>query len=212
MASFNGIEISAAELVNGFSAGDIFCSKDCLGITFDDLIVLPGAIDFGVHEVDLATKVTRNFKLSYPLCSTPMDTVTEHEMALGMALNGGIGFIHCNCSIEEQAAMIEKVKKFENGFILDPAVMSPSDIIQNLDQLRDRKKISGVPLTVDGCMGSKLVGLVSNCDTDFIDDRTKSLSEVMIPLEDLVVGKYPITIDEANRILKVHHNNMTSTL
>lgn len=201
--SYEGIEIDPSELANGFSANEIFCSKDCLGITFDDLIVLPGAIDFGVHEVDLSTNVTRNFKLNYPLCSTPMDTVTEHEMALGMALNGGIGFIHCNCTIEDQMAMVEKVKNYENGFILEPAVMSPTDIIRDLDAMRDRKKISGVPLTVDGKMGSKLVGLVSNCDTDFIEDRTKQLSDVMIPLSDLVVGKYPITIDEANRILKV---------
>jgi IMP dehydrogenase len=201
--SYEGIELDPSELVNGFSANEIFSSKDCLGITFDDLIVLPGSIDFGVHEVDLSTKVTRNFKLNYPLCSTPMDTVTEHEMALGMALNGGIGFIHCNCTIEDQTAMVEKVKNYENGFILEPAVMSPTDIVRDLDAMRERKKISGVPLTVDGKMGSKLVGLVSNCDTDFIEDRTKQLSDVMIPLCDLVVGKYPITIDEANRILKV---------
>ena len=202
MASFEGVELTADELVNGFSAKEIFSSNDCLGITFDDLIVLPGAIDFAVHEVDLSSQVTRNFKLNYPLCSTPMDTVTEHEMALGMALNGGIGFIHCNCSIEDQVAMIEKVKNYENGFILEPAVLSPNHTITDLDALRDRKKISGVPLTVDGRMGSKLVGLVSNCDTDFIEDRTKKLSEVMTPLDDLVVGMYPITIDEANRILK----------
>jgi IMP dehydrogenase len=202
MASFEGVELTAEELVNGFAAKEIFSSNDCLGITFDDLIVLPGAIDFAVHEVDLSSQVTRNFKLNYPLCSTPMDTVTEHEMALGMALNGGIGFIHCNCSIEDQVAMIEKVKNYENGFILEPAVLSPDHSITDLDALRDRKKISGVPLTVDGRMGSKLVGLVSNCDTDFIEDRSKRLAEVMTPLEDLVVGMYPITIDEANRILK----------
>lgn len=203
MANFCDVFIDPAELINGYSASEIFTSKDCQGITFDDLIVLPGAIDFGVHEVELTTQVTRNFKLSSPFCSTPMDTVTEHEMALGMALNGGIGFIHSNCSIEEQVTMVLRVKHYENGFIMEPAVMSPNNTISDLDKLRDDRKISGVPLTVDGKMGSKLVGLVSNRDTDFILDRTMKLADIMTPLEQLVTGPYPISIAEANEILKV---------
>jgi IMP dehydrogenase len=200
----HGVDIDPAELVNGYSAADVFASKDCVGITFDDLIVLPGAIDFGVHEVDLTSHITRNYKLNAPLSSTPMDTVTEHAMALGMALHGGIGFIHANLTIEEQVAMVEKVKNYENGFILEPAVLSPDNTIHDLDILRDAKKISGVPVTVDGKMGSRLVGLVSNRDTDFIENRSIKLSEVMTPLDQLVVGKYPITIQEANKILKVN--------
>ena len=203
MANFCDIYIDPEELINGYSASEIFTSKDCQGITFDDLIVLPGAIDFGVHEVELTTRVTRNFKLNSPFCSTPMDTVTEHEMALGMALNGGIGFIHSNCSIEEQVAMVLRVKHYENGFIMEPAVMSPNNTISDLDRLRDDRKISGVPLTVDGKMGSKLVGLVSNRDTDFILDRTMKLADIMTPLDQLVTGPYPISIAEANEILKV---------
>ena len=203
MANFCDILIDPEELINGYSASEIFTSKDCQGITFDDLIVLPGAIDFGVHEVELTTRVTRNFKLNSPFCSTPMDTVTEHEMALGMALNGGIGFIHSNCSIEEQVAMVLRVKHYENGFIMEPAVMSPNNTISDLDRLRDDRKISGVPLTVDGKMGSKLVGLVSNRDTDFILDRTMKLADIMTPLDQLVTGPYPISIAEANEILKV---------
>ena len=174
MANFADVHIDPAELINGFSAAEIFTSKDCQGITFDDLIVLPGAIDFGVHEVELTTQVTRNYKLNSPFCSTPMDTVTEHEMALGMALNGGIGFIHSNCTIEEQVAMVLRVKNFENGFIVE-----------------------------DGKLGSRLVGLVSNRDTDFIEDRTMKLADVMTPIETLVTGPYPISIAEANEILKV---------
>jgi IMP dehydrogenase len=197
------IEVDEAELIDGYSAQEIFSNSECLGITFDDLIALPGSINFGVHEVDLRTKVTRNIKLNYPLCSTPMDTVTEHEMAIGMALNGGIGFIHCNCSVEQQVAMVRKVKSYENGFILEPAVLPPDATVVDLDALREQKKISGVPVTVDGKMGSKLVGLISNRDTDFLDNRTKKIAELMTPLEKLVVGTYPMDIDQAYQVLKV---------
>lgn len=195
--------IDESELIDGFSANDIFSNADNIGITFDDLIALPGSISFGVNDVDLATKFTKNIMLNFPLCSTPMDTVTEHEMAIGMALNGGIGIIHCNCSIEQQVTMLRKVKTYENGFILEPAVLSPDAIVSELDELRARRKISGVPVTVDGRMGSKLIGLISNRDTDFLKDRTIKISELMTPLDKLVTGKYPISIAEANKILKV---------
>lgn len=203
---FEDVQIDPAELVNGFSALDIFSHSDGVGITFDDLIALPGSINFGVHEVDLVAKISKNYTLKAPLCSAPMDTVTEHEMAIGMAQNGGIGFIHSNCTLEEQVAMVEKVKSYENGFILEPAVLSPDHTIETLRDLQVSRKISGVPVTVDGKMGSRLVGLVSNRDIDFIDPEfhgRKLLSEVMTPIDRLVVGHYPITIEEANRILKV---------
>lgn len=190
-------------LVDGYSAHDIFSSEDCMGITFDDLITLPGFIDFAVNEVDLTTNVTRNFTLATPLCSTPMDTVTEPAMAIGMALQGGIGFIHANCTTDEQVSMVSKVKNYENGFILEPAVLSPNHTVSHLDMVRKNRNISGVPVTVDGKLGSKLVGIVSNRDTDFIEERSKLLSEVMTPLDKLVTGTYPISIADANNILKV---------
>ncbi|OYX41106.1 hypothetical protein B7Y94_05575, partial [Candidatus Saccharibacteria bacterium 32-49-12] len=166
----------------GFLAQDIFSNSECLGITFDDLITLPGEIDFSVEDCDLRSKLTRNIQLNFPLCSSPMDTVTEVSMAIGMALNGGIGIIHANCDVDTQVAMVEKVKMYENGFILNPAVLSPQDIVSDLDILRKERKISGVPVTEDGRMGSRLVGLISNRDTDFISDRTKSIAELMTPI------------------------------
>lgn len=195
--------IDESELENGFSALEIFSNAECLGITFDDLITLPGEIDFSVEDVGLQSKLTKNIKLNFPLCSSPMDTVTEHSMAIGMALNGGIGIIHANCSIEEQVAMVQQVKMYENGFIMNPAVLSPNDIVSDLDSLRKERKISGVPVTIDGKHGSKLVGLISNRDTDFLDNRTASISELMTPIDKLVTGKYPISIEEANNILRV---------
>lgn len=199
---YNGVEIFETELMDGYSAQEIFNNSECQGITFDDLISLPAAIDFNVGDVDLTTRISRNYSLHYPLCSTPMDTVTESEMATFMALNGGIGFIHSNCTVDEQVAMIKKVKFYENGFILEPAVLSPNDIVSDLDYLRNSKKISGVPVTIDGKIGSKLVGLISNRDTDFLEDRSKRISDLMTPVEKLVTGLYPLSIEEANELLK----------
>ena len=123
---------------------------DMSGITFDDLIVLPGEITFGVEEVDLTCRISRNIKLNYPLCSSPMDSVTEIDMAIGMALNGGIGILHSNCTVEEQVMMVRKVKMYENGFIMNPAVLAPYHTIEELDVLREEKSIKGVPVTIDG--------------------------------------------------------------
>jgi IMP dehydrogenase len=98
--------------------------------------------------------------------------------------------------------MVEKVKNYENGFIMEPAVLAPYDIVSDLDILR-HTKISGVPVTVDGKMGSKLVGLISNRDTDFLTDRTRTIAELMTPIDRLVTGLYPLSIEEAHNILKV---------
>ena len=135
-----------------------------------------------------------------------MDTVTEHDMAISMALNGGIGFIHGKCTAEEQLEMVRKVKNFENGFITSPVVMRPEDKVSDLDKLTEARKISGVPVTIDGKMGSKLMGLVTSRDTDFLMNRDVTLASVMTPLSQLVTGPYPIKISDANRILQVHFN------
>ena len=172
------------------------------GITFDDLIVLPGEINFGVGEVDLRTKLTRNISIQSPLCSAAMDTVTEYDMAIGMALHGGVGILHCNMSAEDQADMVRTVKTYENGFILSPAVLSPDHKVSDIDELYSEKKISGVPVTIDGKMGSKLIGLVSKRDIDFVTDRRIRLQDVMTPLSELITGTYPLSIEEANRILR----------
>ena len=160
--------------------------------------------DFGVQDVDLSTRITRNHHVLFPFVSSPMDTVTEHDMAIAMALNGGLGFIHGKCSPEEQLEMVRKVKNFENGFITSPVVMKPEDRVSDLDKLTEARRISGVPVTIDGKMGSKLIGLVTSRDTDFLLNREVSLASVMTPLSQLVTGPYPIKIADANRILQVH--------
>lgn len=165
----------------------------------DDVVVLSSPkVDFGVEAVDLSSRVTKKIKLYTPIVSSPMDTVTEANMAIGLAQQGGIGILHHNNSVTEQAEMVRAVKQFENGFIVSPKVLSPSDSVADLDQL----KVSGVPITDNGRPNGKLVGLVTSRDVDFLDDRSQKLSEVMVPLEKVTVGKYPCTLEQANRTLK----------
>jgi IMP dehydrogenase len=129
-----------------------------------------------------------------------MDTVTEAEMAIGMALWGGIGIIHYNNTVEQQADEIRKVKRYENGFINNPIVLSPENRIYEIDLIKARYNFSGIPITETGKLNSKLVGIVTNRDIDFEKDRNRKLSEVMT--KDLLTAQEGITLLEANKILK----------
>mmetsp|Transcript_8070 Transcript_8070/g.10507 ORF Transcript_8070/g.10507 Transcript_8070/m.10507 type:complete len:512 (+) Transcript_8070:156-1691(+) len=189
---FGGDGYSSEELFSKFSKGTAH--------TYDDVICLPGHINFSVDEVSLQTKLTRNISLKLPFVSSPMDTVTESDMAINMALQGGIGIIHYNNTIEEQAAEVRTVKRYKNGFITDPIVLSPNHTIADVDQIKERNGFSGIPITIDGTMGSRLVGFVSNRDVDFLEDRSRKLSEVMTT--DLVVAQEGCTLSEANLILR----------
>jgi len=174
--------------------------EDSGGLTYDDFIMLPGYINFSVDEVELETQLTRNLKIKTPMVSSPMDTVTESKMAIAMALLGGIGVIHCNNTIDEQVAEVRRAKRFENGFITDPVVLSPNHTVADIDQIRERHGFSGIPITEDGTLNGKLVGIVTQRDTDFEPDRTKKLKEVMTT--DLVTAPLGITLHEGNEILR----------
>ncbi len=183
---------------NGFEGKDIF--GQMTGYTYSDIILLPGYIDFSVEEADLKTKLTRNINLNLPFVSSPMDTVTEEKMAIHMALLGGIGILHYNNTIEEQAEMVKKVKRFENGFIVDPVVLSPEHTIDDVYRLKMELGFSGIPITEDGTLKTKLVGIVTTRDIDFEKDTTKKLREVMTT--ELVTAREGATLSEANKILK----------
>eukprot|EP00742_Colponemidia_sp_Colp-10_P000204 GILJ01000232.1.p1 GENE.GILJ01000232.1~~GILJ01000232.1.p1 ORF type:complete len:499 (-),score=101.56 GILJ01000232.1:85-1581(-) len=186
---------------DGVPASKIFREDNATGYTYDDIIVMPDHIDFGTDDVDLETHLTKGIKLKLPLVSSPMDTVTESNMAINMALQGGIGIIHYNNSIEEQVQEVRAVKRFENGFINKPVVLSPQHTVADVDDIKEKYGFSGIPVTVDGKLGSKLVGIVTSRDIDFFpDNRCKPLSEVMST--GLVVGKEHLSLAEANQILR----------
>jgi len=184
--------------IDGFSAEEIFSQST--GWAYNDFIILPGYIDFAPDEVDLETNFTRNIKIKSPLVSSPMDTVTESRMAIGLALMGGVGIIHYNNTIKKQAAEVRKVKRYENGFITDPLILSPTNIIADIDRIKANYGFSGIPITEDGNLNSKLVGIVTNRDIDFEKDRRKKLSEIMS--KKLLTAPKGVSLKEANKILK----------
>ena len=166
------------------------------GITFDDVLLVPAFSEVIANDVDTRTRLTNKIQLNIPLMSASMDTVTEHRMAIAMARQGGIGIIHKNMSIEEQAEEVDKVKRSENGVITDPFSLSPEHTIQDADDLMAKYRISGVPITE----GTKLVGIITHRDLKFETDFSKKIKESMTS-EGLVTAKEGITLEEAKQIL-----------
>jgi IMP dehydrogenase len=164
------------------------------------LIILPGFVDFAPDDVDLESSLTRNLRIKRPIVSSPMDTVTEHRMAIGLALLGGIGIIHYNNTIDEQVEQVKKVKRFENGFIADPVTLTPNHTIADIDKIKEIHGFSGIPITEGGRLNTKLVGIVTNRDIDFESDRTRKLKEVMTT--ELLTAHIGIALKEANEILR----------
>eukprot|EP00406_Dinophysis_acuminata_P071741 CAMPEP_0179244244 /NCGR_PEP_ID=MMETSP0797-20121207/17958_1 /TAXON_ID=47934 /ORGANISM="Dinophysis acuminata, Strain DAEP01" /LENGTH=550 /DNA_ID=CAMNT_0020951755 /DNA_START=68 /DNA_END=1720 /DNA_ORIENTATION=- len=195
--------LDLTDLLDGYSAADIFeDGTSRAGLTYDDIICLPGHINFGVHDVTVESCFTKNIRLKTPLVSSPMDTITEHEMAIGMALQGGIGVIHLNMSIEEQVEEVVKVKKFKSGFITDPLCIRPTMLISQLDALCAERRFTGFPVTEDGKVGSKLIGLVTRRDTDFVTLRADTpVSAIMTKLDDLVTAEEGVELSAANQIM-----------
>ena len=173
-----------------------FCKE---GLTFDDVLLIPDESDVLPKDVDLTTKLTDKITLNMPILTAAMDTVTESRMAIAIAREGGIGVIHKNLSIEAQVAEVDKVKRSENGVIINPFFLSPIHKVSDALDLMKRYRISGVPICEEG----KLVGILTNRDLRFMTDFDVPIGEVMTS-ENLVTSHVGTTLDEAQSILKRH--------
>ena len=169
------------------------------GLTFDDVLLVPQRSDVLPKNVDLSTKLTDTIKLNVPLVSAAMDTVTEADLAIAMAREGGLGIIHKNLTIDEQAAQVDRVKRSEHGVITDPFFLSPEHLISDANALMAKYHISGVPICVNG----KLVGILTNRDLRFETDFTRPIGEVMTK-DNLVTAPVGTTLKEAQAILGKH--------
>lgn len=169
------------------------------GLTFDDVLLIPAHSDVLPRDVDVRTHLTQNVTLNIPVMSAGMDTVTEAEMAIAMAREGGIGVIHKNMSIDEQAREVKLVKRSEHGIIVDPIYLAPDNTLSDADELMNKYHISGVPITENG----KLVGIITNRDMRFETDLSRPISDIMTS-NGLITAPEHTTMEEAKRILQTH--------
>ncbi|WP_059106182.1 IMP dehydrogenase [Shouchella shacheensis] len=170
------------------------------GLTFDDVLLVPAKSEVLPRDVSVATKLSENVKLNIPIISAGMDTVTESEMAIAIAREGGLGVIHKNMSIEEQAEQIDKVKRSESGVITDPFFLTPDRQVFDAEHLMGKYRISGVPIVDEA---QKLVGILTNRDLRFIEDYSIMIDDVMTK-QNLVTAPVGTTLEEAEKILQEH--------
>ena len=169
-------------------------------LTFDDVLLVPRHSDVVPTQVDVTTRLTRNIRLCVPLVSAAMDTVTESRLAIAMAQQGGLGVIHKNLSIAEQASEVDRVKRSESGMIVDPITLSPTNRIYEALELMRKYRISGVPITEDGSKEGRLVGILTNRDLRFETNVNRAIAEVMTR-ENLITVPVGTTLDAAREIL-----------
>lgn len=169
------------------------------GLTFDDVLLIPAKSEVTPNMIDIKTNLTKDITLNTPIMTSAMDTVTESKMAIAIAREGGIGIIHKNMSIEQQVDEVDKVKRSENGVIVNPFFLSPNDSVSDADGLMGKYKISGVPIVEDG----KLVGIFTNRDLRFISDPNQRIGEVMTS-EHLITAPVGTNLAQAQEILRRH--------
>ena len=178
------------------NAGEKFLKE---GLTFDDVLLIPAKSDVLPKDISVATRLTSRITLNTPLMTAAMDTVTEARMAIAIAREGGIGVIHKNMSIEAQMDQVDRVKRSENGVIVNPFFLSPDHLVSDANELMGKYKISGVPVCRDG----KLVGILTNRDMRFLTDFSQRIEEVMT-CENLVTAPVGTTLEQAQEILRRH--------
>lgn len=165
------------------------------GYSYDDIVFMPGHVTFEASSADLSTRLTRNISVKLPLVGSPSEAVTEAEMAVELALAGGIGFIHCNQSVQSQTEMVKRVKRHHNGFIYDLVTLSPQHTVADVDRVKATNGFSGIPITDTGELGGKILGIITSRDVDAIDDRSVRIQDVMT--KQMVLGREGLTLAEA---------------
>ena len=178
------------------NAGEKFLKE---GLTFDDVLLIPAESDVLPADIDLHTQLTKTIRLNTPVMTAAMDTVTEARMAIAIAREGGIGVVHKNMSIEAQADQVDRVKRSENGVIVNPFFLSPDHLVADANELMGKYRISGVPICLDG----KLVGILTNRDMRFLTDFSQRIGDVMTK-ENLVTAPVGTTLEQAQEILRRH--------
>ena len=169
---------------------DFFNKFEGIGLTYNDLIFLPGYINnFSPNDVSLQTNLTKKIKLNIPVVSSPMDTVTEHELAIALAMQGGMGIIHYNFdTVDEQVQQVRKVKRFESGFVENPVTLAPDNLIEDVEKIKKERGYSTIPITEDGKSNGRLVGLITKFDYSRKMHLNMRVKERMIPAEKLRIG------------------------
>jgi IMP dehydrogenase len=204
-ASTNGlrsapVSVSPDAAGGGGVAGSVGGKIVAEGITFDDVLLLPRYSAVVPTQCDVTTRLTRSITLNIPLVSAPMDTVTEHALAIALAQEGGLGIIHRNMPIENQAREVVKVKRSANGIILDPQTLAPTDTVGKARQLMARFNVSGFPITEGGASKGKVLGILTRRDLKFVEDESTTVGEVMTSGK-LITAAPGTTLEEAGRIL-----------
>src|SRR5262249_49553703 len=166
-------------------------------ITFDDVLLEPRFSDVVPTDCNVTTRLTKGIQIDIPLLSSPMDTVTEHEMAIALAREGGVGIIHKNMSVEQQADEVNKVKRSANGIITDPITLRPEDPVSRAQELMESKNVSGFPITD---ASGKLVAILKRRELRFLENRKEPIREVMTK-DNLATARGTVTLEEAERIL-----------
>jgi IMP dehydrogenase len=180
---------------DGWAAEEIFEGAQN-GFSFDDIVFMPGYVSFDASAASLSTRLTRNIMIELPLVGSPSDAVTEAVMARELALSGGIGFIHCNQSVQSQVEMVQRVKRSENGFMYEPMTLSPQHTVADVDRIKKMHGFSGIPITENGELGGRVLGIITARDIDPIDDRSVPIEKVMTK-QGLVLGQDGISLTQA---------------
>ena len=172
------------------------------GLAFDDVLLMPARSSIIPRDVDTRTKLSRNININIPIVSAAMDTVTESKLAIAIAQEGGIGVIHKNLSIQEQAREVDKVKRSESGMILEPVTLTPEATVSQAAQMMTKYNISGFPI----CEGKKLVGILTNRDLRFVKNKKQKVKELMTTKEKLITAESGVTLEQAKEIM--HKNRI----